>query len=257
MPGKVIQIAATAAVAVALGIASPCQAAPGPNDSSASSKPEAQMAHPARIILLRHGEKKNASKLCSVGQLRAQALSDQYLGKGAPGNDKIFGKGGKPDAFFAITVHTQETATPSARSWGKQLIVFSVPAKDPNEESDLDVQTEKAAAALDSSEYDGKIIVVVWEHKHIAKKDLNRTGVTLWSLLNLGKIPNADVPHTWEGVNYDYFWVMDYTNSEPTFTAIRQEYAAADYAQVPNNAWGEPVDKSKFPQFYSDCEQNL
>jgi hypothetical protein len=226
----------------------------GPNDSSASSKPEAQMAHPARIILLRHGEKKNASELCSVGQLRAQALSDQYLGKGAPGNDTIFGKGGKPDAFFAITVHTQETATPSAQSWGKQLTVFAVPPKDPNEESDLNVQTEKAAAALASSEYDGKIIVVVWEHKHIAKKNLNRTGVTLWSLLNLGKIPNANVPETWKGVNYDYFWVMDYTNSEPRFTEIRQEYATAKYAQVPNNAWGEPVDKTEFPQFYNDCK---
>jgi hypothetical protein len=227
----------------------------GPSDNSASSKPEAQMAHPARIILLRHGEKKNASKLCSVGQLRAQALSDQYLGKGAPGNDTIFGKGGKPDAFFAITVHTQETAIPSAQSWGKQLTVFSVPAKDPNEESDLDVQTGKAAAAFVSSEYDGKIIVVVWEHKHIAKNELNGTGVTFWSLLNLGKVTNADVPETWEGVNYDYFWVIDYTSSEPTFTAIRQEYAAADYAQVPNNAWGEPVDKAKFSQFHNECEQ--
>jgi hypothetical protein len=216
------------------------------------------MAHPARIIILRHGEKKNASKLCSVGQLRAQALSDQYLGKGAPGNDTIFGKGGKPDAFFAITDHTKETATPSAQSWGKQPTVFSVPAKDPNQESDLDAQTEKAAAALASSEYDGKIIVVVWEHPHIANKKLNRTGVTLWSLLNLGKIPNAAVPEeTWQRVNYDYFWVIDYTNSEPTFAAIRQEYVAAEYAQVPNNAWGEPVDKIKFPQFYNDCKQNL
>lgn len=41
-------------------------------------------AQPARIILLRHGEKKNARELCDVGNLRAQALSAQYLGKGAP-----------------------------------------------------------------------------------------------------------------------------------------------------------------------------
>jgi hypothetical protein len=57
-------------------------------------------AHPARVILLRHGEKKNATELCSVGQLRAEALSAQYLGKGAPGNDAIFGASKKPDAFF-------------------------------------------------------------------------------------------------------------------------------------------------------------
>jgi hypothetical protein len=56
------------------------------------------------------------------------------------------------------------------------LTIFSLPRKDPNEESDLDEQTKKAATALDSPEYDGKIVVVVWEHKHIAKKDLNEDG---------------------------------------------------------------------------------
>jgi hypothetical protein len=211
-------------------------------------------AHPARIILVRHGEKANGSELCSVGQLRAQALSAQYLGKGAPQNDTIFGKGGKPDAFFAITVHTQETATPSATSWGETLTVFSIPPKDPNEDSDLDKETKKAAAALGSSQYDGKTVVVVWEHKHIAKKDLNESGDTLWSLLDLGDIPKSSPPKTWEGVNYDYFWIVDYTQSKPTFTSIQQDYTAAAYAQVPNNAWGDDVDKTKFPQFYKDCE---
>ena len=216
---------------------------------------EAAQAHPARIILLRHGEKKNSSQLCDVGQLRAQALSDQYLGRGAPGNDAIFGKGGAPDAFFAVTAHTQETATPSAQSWGKQVTIFSVPPKDPHEESDLDAQTRKAAAALDSAEYDGKIVVVVWEHKHIAKKDLNKDGDTFWSLLNLGDIRNANAPKTWEGVNYDFFWIIDYTLSQPTFTVVQQEYAAPADAQVPNNPWGEDVDQTKFPEFYKDCKQ--
>ena len=151
-------------------------------------------ARPARIVILRHGEKKNGAELCSVGQLRAEALSDQYLGKGAPGNDAMFGKGGTPDAFFAITTHTQETATPSAQSWGKQLIVFPVPQKDPDEERDLDKQTQKAAAALNSSDYDGKIVVVVWEHKHIAKKDLNKKDDTLRELLQLDDIPDANRP---------------------------------------------------------------
>jgi hypothetical protein len=215
---------------------------------------EAAQAHPARVILLRHGEKKNGAELCSVGQLRAQALSDQYLGKGAPENDTIFGKGRGPDAFFAITRHTQETATPSARSWGKQLTVFSVPAKDLNEDVDLNTQTKNAAAALNSPEYDGKIVVVVWEHKHIAKKDLNDSNDTLWSLLNLGNMSKSPAPKTWEGVNYDFFWIIDYTNAPPTFALVRQEYSAAAFAQVPDNAWGEPVDLTKFPEFYRDCE---
>ncbi len=215
---------------------------------------EAAEARPARIVILRHGEKKNGAELCTVGQLRAQALSDQYLGKGAPGNDAMFGKGGTPDAFFAITPHTQETATPSAQSWGKQLTVFSVPEKDPDEEHDLDKETQKAAAALNTSDYDGKIVVVVWEHKHIANKDLNKKDDTLRELLKLDDIPDAKVPKTWEGANYDYFWIIDYSGSKPTYSVVQQEYTAAADAQVPNNAWGEEPDKTKFTEFYKDCK---
>ena len=40
-------------------------------------------AVPKRIILLRHGEKANAAELCSVGQERAIALRDTYLGRNA------------------------------------------------------------------------------------------------------------------------------------------------------------------------------
>ncbi len=136
-------------------------------------------AHPARIIFLRHGEKKNGDELCSIGQLRAEALSAQYLGKGAPGSDTVFGKGGKPDAFFAITAHTQETASPSAHTRDKQVTLFPIQPHDPNEDADLSLETRTAAKALASQGYDGKTVVGVWEHKHIANSSLNATGDTL------------------------------------------------------------------------------
>jgi hypothetical protein len=212
-------------------------------------------ARPSRIIFLRHGEKKNAAELCSVGQLRAEALSAQYLGKGAPGNDTIFGIGRKPDAFFAITAHTKETATPSAQTWGKEVTLFQVPPHDPNEDADLDTQTKNTAKALASSDYDGKIVVVVWEHKHIANSGLNASGDTLWSLLNLVAIHNAPVPDTWEGVNYDFFWIIDYTQNPSTFVSLPQRYSAPKYAEIPDNDWAVPVDQAKFPNFYEHCKQ--
>ena len=209
---------------------------------------EAAQAQPSRIVILRHGEKKNSSELCKVGNLRAQALAAQDLGKGAPANDAIFGKDGKPDAFFAVTEHTQETAQPSAASWGQQLTVFS--------QGGLDKETQDAAAALGSAKYDGKIVVVVWEHKHIAEEDSSgkEDPNTLRALLKLDQIPGADVPAKWEGDNHDYFWIVDYQGHQPTFTVVQQDYTASAYAEVPNNAWGAKVDKSRFPEFYKDCE---
>ncbi len=209
---------------------------------------EAARAQPSRIVISRHGEKTDGPELCTVGTLRAEALAAQYLGQGAPSNDAIFGKGGKPDAFFAVTRHTQETAQPSANSWGEQLTVFST--------GDLDADTRDAAAALDSTAYDGKVVVVVWEHKHIAEEDASgqEDPNTLRALLKLDQIAGAAAPLKWEGKNYDYFWIVDYTGPQPTFTAIQQDYTAAAYAQVPDNAWGVKVDKLQFPEFYKDCE---
>ncbi len=209
---------------------------------------EAAQAQPSRVIILRHGEKTDGPKLCKVGKLRAQALAAQYLGKDAPGTDAIFGKGERPAAFFAVTKHTQETAQPSAESWGQQLTVFS--------EGGLDAETKGAAAALASAAYNGKVVVVVWEHKHIAGEDSSgkEDPDTLRALLKLDQIPGADVPVKWEGDNYDDFWIVDTTGSQPTFTVVQQDYTAAAYAQVPNNAWGVKVDKSRFPEFYKDCE---
>ena len=43
----------------------------------------AAFATPARIIILRHGEKATTYKLCDVGRERAEALTTTYLGRGS------------------------------------------------------------------------------------------------------------------------------------------------------------------------------
>ena len=41
------------------------------------------VAEPARIIILRHGEKADPYRLCDVGMQRSLALTSRYLGRGA------------------------------------------------------------------------------------------------------------------------------------------------------------------------------
>ena len=55
---------------------------------------DAALAAPARIIILRHGEKATAYKLCDIGRERAEALTTTYLGRGAA--KSLFASGEAP-----------------------------------------------------------------------------------------------------------------------------------------------------------------
>ncbi len=204
-------------------------------------------ATPATVIILRHGEKQDAFRLCPVGVQRSLALTTKYLGQGA--TDSLFAAGTAPAAFFSITLHTLELASPAAQSWNVPQILYSaVPiSKSTYGDSDavLDARTREAANdVLTNPAWNGKTVVMVWEHKHIANKKLekahHKTGVTLWQLLGLDRV---GAPDKWEGDNYDYFWIVTYGNpnsSVPTaFTSVKQTFDAP-YDAVPQNDWGKP-----------------
>ncbi len=208
------------------------------------------VATPSRIIILRHGEKDNVWALCGVGQLRAEALKEIYLGRDA--QKSLFMPGQEPAAFFAITLHSLELAAPAAASWGRPLTLYSVvpetrEKRDKDDvEAALNLRTQEAAAdLLHDPNWRGKAVVLAWEHKHIASKKLEASypgeTVTLRRLLNLDKL--AGVPETWPSGTYDYFWIVDYadqTSDVPTaFSMVKQEFGAP-YDTLPENDWGAP-----------------
>ncbi len=204
-------------------------------------------AEPARIIIMRHAEKLNPYALCDLGTLRAEALKSQFLGRGA--TQSLFAAGEKPDAFLAITFHPIETITPAARSWGLPVTAYAVlPKEDDDEaakEENLSQRTQQAARdVMTDPRYAGKIVVMTWEHKHIAKAKLEKSYpgelVTLRQLLHLDQI--ADTPKTWPDTNYDFFWIVDYAPNNPVptgFRMVRQTFTAP-FTQLPANDWDEP-----------------
>jgi len=205
------------------------------------------LAAPARIIILRPGEKADDWKLCSVGQQRAKALAATYLGSAA--SKSLFPKGDEPAFFFAITSHTLELASPSVASWNKPLILYTV-VPEPGIDADgftkaLNQRTQEAARNIVSNPaLNGKTVVMVWEHRHIANADLDAKfgdeAVTLRKLLKLDILPG--VPATWPSDNYDYFWIVDYdesSNVPARFSMMKQEFGA-EFAAVPANDWGKP-----------------
>lgn len=211
------------------------------------------LAEPARIIILRHGEKQDAYRLCDVGVQRSLALTTRYLGRGAEAS--IYGARGAPDAFFAITLHTLELIGPTAASWRMPVIMNSVLPQPKQSKAEftqmLNLRTQEAVADV-MTNWSGKTVVMAWEHHHIADEKLAfafpRLKVTLRQLLNLESLGN--VPKTWPGSNYDYFWIIDYEGGRPkNFEMVKQTFPAP-YQNVPANDWNTPVDLPK------DCEDS-
>ncbi len=205
------------------------------------------LAAPARIIILRHGEKADDWKLCEIGEQRAKALALNYLGKDAA--KSLFASGEEPAFFFAVTLHTIELASPAAASWNKPLIVYSVVPEVGQSEDDftkaLNRRTQEVAKGLlTNPALQGKTVVLVWEHEHIANEELDekfeREGVTLRQLLNLDILPG--VPKTWPDDVYDYFWIVDFpenSNVPSKFSMLKQELGSS-FPRVPANEWGAP-----------------
>ena len=103
---------------------------------------------------------------------------------------------------------------------------------------------------MNDPRYDGKTVVMVWEHHHIADRALELKfpdqKVTLRQLLNLDKL--TDVPDTWPGQNYDYFWIVEFGNPAsdvPTGFRMRSSRCSqAPFDKVPSNEWGK---RAKLP----------
>jgi hypothetical protein len=205
----------------------------------------AAVAAPSRVIILRHGEKEDAWKLCGVGEQRAQALAANYLGRNAA--NSLFASGEKPAAFLAITLHTLELAAPAAATWSLPLTLYAAPPADDKKTfvKTANQRTEEAVADLMSNAaWQGKTVVMVWEHKHIANAKLERSfpgeKVTLRQLLGLDTMKG--VPDTWPDGTYDYFWIVDFDQGASTpvgFRMVKQAFDAP-YTDVPSNDWGAP-----------------
>ncbi|WP_341991983.1 histidine phosphatase family protein [Azorhizobium sp. AG788] len=201
-------------------------------------------ATPARLIILRHGEKADPYRLCEMGRQRARALVKQYLGKDA--QNSLFAPGTAPEAVYTISIHTIETASPTANSWDLPLVFYSViPAgKEPKLfERDLARRSKQAAdTLLTDPRFDGKTVIVVWEHNNIADASLPpaEQALTLRYALNLNRLPG--VPETWPDQTYDYFWIVDYAPGSPIPVSFKmqKQVFTGPFASLPQNDWGQP-----------------
>ena len=206
------------------------------------------LAAPDRLVITRHGEKLNTWELCQTGLDRAQALSDQYLGLEA--TQPIFPTS-PPVAILTLSIHTSETAQPTAHSRNMPTTNYvALPSAGTSSdafETQMNRQNQLAVHdLLNDARYNGKQVLMFWEHFHTASAALEARypgeQVTLRQLLKLDQPPfSKHVPTTWPDSNYNYFWIIDF-NADGTikaFDTARQRYRGR-YAHLPDNDWGTP-----------------
>lgn len=155
------------------------------------STPFSALAAPARILFLRHAEKPaEGPELNATGRRRAAALPSLFL------SDPRAAAWGRPVALFAASpekpggsIRSIQTIEPLGRALGLPLITRF--RRD-------DVQAV-AQDILSSPAFDGKTVLVCWEHKRIP--DIMRA-------LGWTRGPNR-----WPDDVFDRVWILDFDRS--------------------------------------------
>ncbi len=150
-------------------------------------------AAPAQIIFLRHAEKPDVgAELNERGRERAAALVKLFT------QDTRVLEHGPAAAIFAMRPHAKkgsvraiQTMEPTARALGIS--------------SDTRLTRDEFAplvrAVMSSTAFDGKTVIVCWEHDAIPEL-MKAFG---WK----------DGPTSWSGKSYDRLWVLDFEKEKP------------------------------------------
>lgn len=158
---------------------------------------------PAQVILIRHGEKPDKGHdLSPKGQKRAQALVGYFLKNP---DVRMFGS---PVAIYAQGVGTHksrrpvDTVTPLAKALKQKIIPI-----------DFAKGKEMVAEILKNPRYDGKMVLICWEHHAIT---------------DLAKVLGVEDPPKFPEA-YDRTWVITFpAKGKPTLRKLRQNLLPDD-----------------------------
>ena len=161
----------------------------------------AASAAPAQLIFIRHGEKPaQGNELNAQGFARANALVN-YFKTNADVLDY-----GTPAAIYAMkpsgptgSVRPIQTVTPLAKALG--LPVISDFLKD--DSNDL------VNAVLNNKAYDGKMVLICWEHNAIP--DIVSAFA---SATNTSSAVSASLPTGWDGSAFDRTWILNLSDGK-------------------------------------------
>ena len=163
-------------------------------------------ATPSKVLIIRHAEKTSGTDhLSQRGEQRATVLYKLFSPSRAGAHFPI------PQVIFAASPHHEDgsvrsiqTVTPLAQALHLTL----------HDEFDTHEIKQVVATILNSPEYDGKVVLICWEHKRIP--DL---------ATEFGVTKNVD----WDRLVFDRVWKLDFeSNGSVAFTDLPQSLLDGD-----------------------------
>lgn len=166
---------------------------------------------PAQIIIIRHAEKPNeGNSLDLKGRERAAALVPFFLG-----NKEVL-KHGTPVAIYATRRTTEDD---SARPIETVQGIADTLDLNLNINYGHDEYPQMAKEILSTPLYDGKMVLICWEH-HVIPKIAEQ-------------LKAKHVPEKWPDEVFDRLWILNYPPGEPapTFLNLPQQLMFGDTSQ--------------------------
>lgn len=166
----------------------------------------AAQATPAQVLLLRHAEKPaHGNELSEKGWERAKALP--LLFRSRP----EFRAHGSPVALYAMSPKHKRGSIRAVETLGDLAKDLKLPIHSDFVRSDVQSLVREI---MKRPEYDGKLVVVCWEHVVLRK---------------IAKVFGVKKPPKYPGSRYDRVWLLTFTGKKhPRFSDLPQTLLPGD-----------------------------
>ena len=177
-------------------------------------------ATPNQVVIIRHAEKPvTGNNVNQQGCERAFLLPDFFH------LNPTVNQFGSPVAFYGArptakggSIRSLETIAPTASSYGMQI----------QASFDKTQPTQAAQAILSNPAYNGKTVVMAWEHGAIPGL-AQAFGLTLTPTLQV-----------WPDAVFDEAWVLDFTSGTPSIQIIPEDVLPGDNTVGGLGGWQNP-----------------
>jgi len=167
----------------------------------------AALAQPAEVVIIRHAEKPaEGNELSQQGRERAAALAPYFLETAELLEFK------PPVAIYAPLPNKEGSSIRSAQTVAPLATMLHLTISEPFHK---DQTTQLAQEILNNRRYDGRMVLICWDHKLIPE------------IAKAFGIQNA--PEKWKGEVYDRCWVIKFpAGGNPTFQNLLQRLMFGD-----------------------------